>query len=582
MSFLEYRRIIREYLLPHRGNVLSLFLIILLGSGLQLINPQILRFFIDTATGGGALDALVAAALAFIGIAVLSQVMNVLTTYIGDTLAWAVSNTLRNDLFAHSLRLDLTFHNTHTPGRMIERIDGDVNVLSNFFSQFGVRIVSNVLILLGMLVLLTVANLVVGITFIVFTAVVLYVLGKIRFFATPYWTESRETSAKLFGFLEERLSGVEEVRASGAGAYVMRRLHELNRLRLQKDRRAFLASGVTWSTTIGLFSVGTALALGLGAYLYAKGSMTLGTVYLVYAYVNMLRTPIEQISQQLQDLQKASASIRRTNELLDTASRLAQGSGEPIPAGQLGVEFDGVSFGYTEDELVLHNLSLTLAPGKVLGVLGRTGSGKSTMARLLMRFYDVSEGAVYLSGLDLREPDLSDLRSRVVMVTQDVQLFSGTVRDNLTFYDPGITDERILQAFEELELLEWFDGLPDGLDTKLGPSGGGFSAGETQLLAFARVFLTDPSLVILDEASSRLDPATEHLLTRTVDKLMAGRTGIIIAHRLATLQQVDEILMLEDGRVIENGERDVLANDPNSRFSHLLKQGTQELQEVLA
>ncbi|KEO82581.1 ABC transporter ATP-binding protein [Tumebacillus flagellatus] len=574
MSFQEYRKMLGQYLLPHRGKVLLLFLVILMGSGLQLVNPQILRFFIDTATSGsGQVNSLINAALLFIGVAILTQGLTVLVTYLGDTLAWTVSNTMRGDLFAHSMRLDLKFHNNHTPGRMIERIDGDVNVLSNFFSQFGVRIVSNFLMLLGMLVFLTYTNWGIGLTFIAFTGVVMFMLGKIRFFATPFWTESRETSAKLFGFLEERLSGVEEVRANGAVAYVMRRLHELNRLRLHKDRRAFLAAGVTWSTTIGMFSLGTALSLALGAMLYANGTLSLGTVYLIYAYVNMLRAPIEQISQQLQDLQKASASIRRTSELLGTKSALVERSGRSIADGALQVDLDNVSFGYSEEERVLHNVTLTLAPGKVLGVLGRTGSGKSTMARLLMRFYDVNEGGVRLNGVDVRDASLSEVRKRVVMVTQDVQLFSGTIRDNLTFFDPAITDERILQAFTELELLEWYQALPEGLDTRLGPSGGGFSAGEGQLLAFARVFLADPALVILDEASSRLDPATEQLLTRTVSKLMENRTGIIIAHRLATLQQVDDILILEDGRIVQHGEREVLAHDPESRFYQLLRQG---------
>jgi ATP-binding cassette, subfamily B, bacterial len=231
---------------------------------------------------------------------------------------------------------------------------------------------------------------------------------------------------------------------------------------------------------------------------------------------------------------------------------------------------------------VLDGVSFELAAGKVLGVLGRTGSGKTTLTRLLFRLYDVDEGGIVLHGRDLRTVPLSDLRRHVGMVTQDVQLFEATVRDNLTLfraYDrsrPPIADADILTAVETLGLGDWLRGLPDGLDTVLKSGGQGLSAGQAQLLAFTRVFLRDPKLVVLDEASSRLDPATEHLLERAIDRLLAGRTGIIIAHRLRTVQRADDILILENGRCLEYGPRAALAQDPSSRFARLLQTGLEE------
>jgi len=218
-----------------------------------------------------------------------------------------------------------------------------------------------------------------------------------------------------------------------------------------------------------------------------------------------------------------------------------------------------------------------LAPGRVLGLLGRTGSGKTTLTRLLFRLYDLSGGAIRLGGVDLRAARLSELRQRVGIVTQDVQLFQASIRDNLTLFDRTISDERILTMLEQLELVDWLAGLKHGLATELGPGGGGLSAGEAQLLAFARVFLQYPGLVILDEASSRLDPATERLIERAVDRLLEGRTGIIIAHRLATVQRADEIMILDRGRVVEHGPRELLANAPGSRFATLLRAGMEEL-----
>jgi ATP-binding cassette subfamily B protein len=234
-----------------------------------------------------------------------------------------------------------------------------------------------------------------------------------------------------------------------------------------------------------------------------------------------------------------------------------------------------VTFGYRDsegDQLVLEGVSFRVQPGHTLGVLGRTGSGKTTLTRLLFRFYDPAAGTVRLGGVDTRELSPRLVRERIGLVTQDVQLFRATVRENVTLFDDTVDDARIVEAFEDLGLGGWYATLPEGLDTVLG-AGGGLSAGEAQLLAFTRVFLRDPGLVILDEASSRLDPATERLIDGAVDRLLSGRTGIIIAHRLATITRVDSVLVLERGRVVEHGPRDTLARDPQTRLARLLRAG---------
>ena len=291
----------------------------------------------------------------------------------------------------------------------------------------------------------------------------------------------------------------------------------------------------------------------------------------------MLFAPLDEIAGELQELQRAGASVARIEELNNTESQIQEGRGTKLPLGGLPVEFHKVSFAYSEAKTALKDLSFRLAPGKVLGLLGRTGSGKTTMTRLLFRLYDPTKGVIRLGDVDVREGHVTELRERVGMVTQDVQLFHATVRDNLTFFDKSIPDERILQVLKELGLWEWYQPLPEGLDTELASGGSGLSAGEAQLLAFTRVFLKDPSLVILDEASSRLDPATERLIERAIDTLLQNRTGIIIAHRLETVQRADEILILEDGRLLEYGERKRLASDPHSRFYRLLQTGLEEV-----
>jgi len=225
----------------------------------------------------------------------------------------------------------------------------------------------------------------------------------------------------------------------------------------------------------------------------------------------------------------------------------------------------------------LAGLSFRLEPGSVLGLLGRTGSGKTTLARLIFRLYDPQSGWIEINGMDVRQTQLETLRRNIAIVTQDVQLFRASVRDNLTFFDRSISDEQILVTLDELELGEWLRSLPQGLDTELDTGNRSLSAGEAQLLAFARVFLRNPGLVILDEASSRLDPATEQRLERAIDKLLQNRTAIIIAHRLGTLHRADEIMILESGEVSEYGGRQQLAADSSSRFYQLLQTGLEEV-----
>jgi len=526
---------------------------------------------------------LLLAALLFLGVALVQQVVGVLAAYVSENLGWLTTNDLRADLAAHCLDLDISFHNAHSPGEMIERIDGDVTALSNFFSQFVIQIAGNTLLLVGVLLLLFREDWRVGLALAGFVLVALLTLARLRNIGVPHWTAERQASADLFGFLEERLVGTEDIRASGAQAYVMRHFIRLIRALMHRTIKAGLVVNTLVSIMLVLFAVGNAVALAMGGYLFLTGAATIGAVYLIYFYTNMMMRPIDQISQQVQELQRAGAGIARVRDLLTIRSRVRDGAGATLPGGPLAVDFQGVSFSYEDKEVVLDDLTFRLPPGTVLGLLGRTGSGKTTLTRLLFRLYDPDRGAIRLglngTLVDIRQIPLVDLRQRVGMVTQDVQLFQATVRDNLTFFDHSIPDERIRHAIQGLGLEAWLRSLPDGLDTELESSGGGLSAGEAQLLAFTRILLHDPGLVILDEASSRLDPVTEHLIERAVERLVAGRTAIIVAHRLGTVQRADEIMILEHGRIGEYGPRRTLVNDPASRFYGLLQTG---LEEVLA
>jgi ATP-binding cassette subfamily B protein len=519
----------------------------------------------------------------FVGIALLNQAISVAASYLSTNIAWTATNQLRSDLVAHCLTLDMGFHKERTPGEMIERIDGDVDDLSNFFSQFVVSLLTNALLLVGILILFFTISWLVGIVMSVFSLIVLLILMRMRRRITPLWTAERQMSAIFYGFLSERLGGTEDIRANGATTYIMRRFYMLVREWYPIRKRAVVNGNFMFVVAIFMFTLGSALVLSLGIYLWSIGAITIGTVYLLNSYTDKLSQPIQQIQSQLQDLQQAEACMIRTEELLRMTSALSDGK-EHFPQlrsneKQANIEFEQVTFGYIANEPVIHDLSFSIQPGKILGILGRTGSGKTTLARLLFRLYDPQQGQICVNGVPLQQIHLRELRRHIGMVTQDVQLFSASVRDNLAFFNRSISDERILAAIDEVGLSVWYRSLPAGLDTVLGTDGEGLSAGEAQLLAFTRVLLSDPALVILDEASSRLDPATEHVIELAIEKLFAGRTAIVIAHRLATIQRVDDILIIEDGHILEQGEREALAKDADSHFSSLLRTG---LEEVMA
>jgi ATP-binding cassette, subfamily B, bacterial len=573
----RYWRLLAHYLRPQWPRM-SLLAVILCGAiGMQVVTPLVASRFIDQATSGAALRDLIYLALLTVALALAGQVMAVAETYVAENVSWAATNALRADLVAHLLRLDAPFHTAHTPGELIERVDGDVTTLARFFSRFVVYVLGNGLLVVGVLGLLFHVDWRIGLGMSAFVVLALIALLRIRTIATPAAAAQRQASADFYGFLGEYLAGLEDIHSSGAGAFVLRRCAELMRSWLAATRKAGMWGYTMVSTSQGLFTLGMAIAFALSAMLFKEETLTIGTVYLIFQYTQVLRQPTEQIRNEVQDLQQADASIGRVESLLATVPRLTDGPGIALPPGRLAVELDGVSFGYAKGKPVLRDISVRLEPGRVLGVVGRTGSGKTTLTRLLPRFYDPQTGVVRLGGVDLRTVRLAAVRARIGLVTQEVHLFNASVRDNLTLFDDNVPDDRISDVLETLGLADWLRELPRGLDTPLGPGGVGLSAGQAQVLACARIFLRDPDVVILDEASSRLDPATERLVHTALGRLLEGRTGIIVAHRLATIAYADDILVLEDGQVREHGQRLALVADPGSRFAALLRLATEEV-----
>lgn len=579
---MNQRALAARYLRPLWPQVSLLAVLLIASTGLQVWAPQVIRDFIDAAVNGSGFAVLERLALLYTALAIGHHLTGAWGKYLGDDVGWRATNSLRAGLIDHCLSLGPSFCKTHSPGELVERIDGDSANLAGIFSRLIAGVVANALYLAMALVVLFRTNLLAGATVFLSSGFALFVLLRMRKAASPLWAKVRESMAHFYGCLSEWIEGMEDVKTCGASGWVLRRLHENARLWYPWHCRAMGARFRTAAAGVFLFSTGTAAALAVAVALYLKGRITLGTAFAIFTYAEMVRRPLEQLEVNLRGMQSAGGSLSRVSELLSnkpTVSDSHVGESSPtLESGPQSVEFVGVTFSYEDGgEVVLDNVNFRVEPGRVLGVLGRTGAGKTTIARLLFRFYDPDSGEIRMGGRDIRGFRLTDLRRRVAFVTQDVQILKTSLRDNLAFFDRNIPDERLRLALNEVGLGEWLAALPEGLSTVIGPGGRDLSAGEAQLVAFARLSLRDPAVVILDEASSRLDPATESSLEAAVSACLRGRTGVIIAHRLATLDRTDDILILEGGRVVEHGRREDLASDPSSRYSRLLRTGIEEV-----
>ncbi|MCD7443018.1 ABC transporter ATP-binding protein/permease [Streptomyces lincolnensis] len=576
-SPLRQLSVLIRYLRGERPSVLLLALLVPLGVGLQLVAPQMLRRFIDHTLTGSPADLLLAVAAWYLTAALGLLVVTVASDAVAARLAWRGTNRLRADLVAHCLRRPSRFYQRHPPGELLDRVDGDVTRLAAVMSALVLEVLAQLLLVAGILGALFLLDWRLALVFAPFAAGTLLLLRGLVGRAMPFVAARQASSADLLGFLEERLAGAQDLRTNGAAA------HTLADLEARQDelyRRAHRAARVSvrWPATVqSLSTVSVVLALGVSVWLHDRGQLSTGTAFACLSYAMLLRRPLLAVTTRFHDLEEAAVSVRRLTELLRTDGEEevdpAPSRTGRLPDGPLGARLDGVFFGYDPGEPVLRDVSFRLRPGERLGIVGRTGSGKSTVVRLLFGLQHPARGTVSVGGADVAGLDPRALRRRVALVTQEVQILHATLRDNLTFYDPSVDDGRVRAALEEAGLTEWCRELPDGLDTVLGTGARGMSAGQEQLLALARVFLRDPAVVLMDEPTARLDPHTERLLMPAMERLLEGRTAVVVQHRPHALGSMHRVLVLDGGTVVEHGEQTTLAADPTSRFHELLRTG---------
>ncbi len=564
-------RLLLDLIRPDLSRWLGLGLFVAIGAGLNLVGPLIIGRIVDRSIAGVEVNEISRLALWFLVVAVIVQIMAVIGIQLSAVAAWKTTNQIRLDLVRHVLSLDHEFHRSHTPGELIQRVDGDVTAVSDFLSKVVPKVLAVLVIVSGTLLILTVTEWRLGLGMAVYLIAATVMTFRARGRSVDEAAKEMSLTAKMYGGIEEHLTASEDLRANGAADYVMHRFVEDSRGVLNgsvERERAFMKM---WAQIQGTVSLGSIIALIVSGVLVSHGSLSLGTAFLLFQYTQLIAKPVEDVIDQLEIVQKANGAMTRVVELRQVRSGILDDGTTSPPSGAMAASFRDVSFGYDDEQPVLSHINLGIEAGHSVGIVGRTGSGKTTYSRLVLRITEATSGTICLGGVPISDIPLAELRQRVALIPQEVELFSGTIRENVTLFDPSPTDAAVTDALRSVGLESLAGtGSDEGIHRQLGSGGLGLSAGEAQLLALARVWLRQPDLIVLDEATARVDPQTEARIDQAVAALREGRTTLIIAHRLSTLETVDDIVVFDHGGVGEFGKREDLVREETSRFRQLL------------
>lgn len=563
--------------LPYKGYAGGALLVLFLESAAQLAGPLLTGAAIDLvftprgeAAGGAAFVARVLASLglpasglrgldAIAGLYLLSVLANFGLMFLmvewTSRMGQGVMYDLRTRIFGHLQRADVALYDRTPVGRLMTRLTTDVDALNELFTSGFVSLLGDLAVLFGIVaVLYALDPTLATITLAVLVPMAL-VTNWFRKGARDTYRKVRVRIAKVNSFLQEHLSGIAVVQLFRREEPARAAFRAVNDEHREANLESIFYYAVFYPALDFLSAVGMAAILWWGGGDVIRGTMTIGAVVTFLQYSKRFYRPLMDLSEKYNILQAAMASSERIFQLLDeTPAIAAPPSTRPVPRPLRGeIDFEAVRFAYQPGEEVLKGVSFRAAPGETIALVGATGSGKSTIVSLLLRFYDVSGGAVRVDGHDVRSFAPTEFRDGFGIVLQDTFLFTGTIAENVAFFDPSMPRETVERACRDVGLGPLLDRLPDGLDTRLTERGGGLSVGEKQLVSFARALARDPRILILDEATSSVDPETEAVIEKAVDRLLSGRTSVVVAHRLSTIVRADRILVLSHGEVRESG-----------------------------
>lgn len=559
-----------KYLKGQRKAITLISIFFISNIVLQILSPQVLSNFIDSAEGSKPIEYVTFIVFIYMVTILMNMVGNVCELYFANSFGLKITNLLRKDLLAHFLKIDMEYHETWTSGEIISRLDEDAEGLSSYFYIFIFKLVGSTLLMIGVLIVLAMKNQVVALSMVVFSVMSVWIFKAIQDYGMKLYVKRSVAISKFNGIMKEKIDNIVEIRTNGAEKYSLHKLNEAMKNRFKESLPAGMMYSRLWSASTTLQAVVTILSLGIAVALWDKGFITVGTVYLIHTYTELIFNRLQDFRNYLTSLQTSKAGLMRVKELLDIETSIEKGTLEIEPKS-ITVTVKNLNFGYKEENPVLHNINFQLEPGVRLGIMGETGCGKTTLAKVLARLYEFSEGEILLNGISVKKLKGESLRSAIAYCTQEVQFLHGTLRHNITLYNEEFSDNHILQAIKEMGLSQWFEKFPEGLDTYLDMGENNVSAGEAQLISIIRLFLMNPAIVILDEISSRLDYVTEQRILDALDVLTQNRTVITIAHKITALRWTDSIMILKNGTIVEYGRIEDLEKDKASRFHSLCK-----------
>jgi ABC-type multidrug transport system fused ATPase/permease subunit len=567
------RRLLGDLLRPHRRAIALLTAVIVVSNAAGLALPYLVKTGIDSGIppmadgrGSGTLLTIVAA---IVGAALVQAVTRQAFLQLAGRIGQDILLELRRRVFTHFQKLSLSFHEGYTSGRVISRLTSDVEAIAELLDSGFDGLVTAVLTLFGTAAMLLVLDVHLGLVALLPLPVLLLFTRWFRRESSAAYRRTRETVALVIVHFVESMTGVRAVQAFRREPRNQEIFERLNADYREANTRGARLVAIFMPGIKLIGNVTVALVLLYGGWLALHGTVTVGVLAAFLLYLRQFYEPMQEISQFYNALQSAGAALEKLSGVLEEQPDVAEPRRPRELARASGaLRFDAVEFAYAEGPTVLPRMDLEIPAGQTVAVVGTTGAGKTTLAKLISRFYDPVSGRITLDGVDLRDLDEATLRRFVVMVTQENFLFTGTIADNIGFGRPGAPMEAIVEAAEAIGAHEFIADLPEGYLTQVGKRGGRISAGQRQLVAFARAFLADPAVLILDEATSSLDVPSERMVQRALRTILADRTALIIAHRLSTVEIADRVLVIEGGRIVEDGAPDLLI-EGSGRFSRL-------------
>ncbi len=561
----EASRVVRRLfrmLRPQRARIVVATLVLMAQAAVLLAGPLLVRHGIDAglpnAKHGGDAGALDLAVVIYLVLALVGLVLGRFAIILVARIGEGFLKELRNRLFGHMMSLSLDYFETEKTGKIVARMTSDIDAMQELVSQGLVLFVQNAFVFVGAVVIVLVISWQLAVGILVIVPPVYFGSRWFRRVSNKAYLEVRDRISTNLSTLQESLEGVRVVQAFGREDAFTRKFNRTNEDQYHANMHTVRISSKYFPVIEYAGVAGTAVIIGYGGWLTTRGVVTVGTVAAFVLWLNNLFEPINQLSQLYNTVQSSAAALAKIFGVLDTRPTVRQRQGAFDLPKSGAVDVEHVTFAYGPNEPVLHDVSLHIGDGERLALVGPTGAGKSTLAKLIARFYDPVEGSVRVGGVDLRDVEFVSLRRRIIVVPQEGFLFAGTLRDNVRVGRPEATDADVEEALRVLGLLERFAAFPEGLETEVRERGSRLSAGERQLVSLARAALADPSVLILDEATSNLDPGTEHAVERALEHLMHGRTVVVVAHRLSTAARADRIGVVFDGRLAELGTHDEL------------------------